>query len=362
MSACRSSSAGRAQGKGALYSFSGINTYSGTVTLQDDPLYPNDDDDPPFNGAPDLDDEAAIGVAADPNPTAGPAYFTSDYSLTITGALVSKAVVATVINNNSGNTSNAIVTPAIELIKSLGGQLILPNDNSNFQGSVDIQGGWITVENSNSLGGHILGLGDTQQPTIKVESGAALQLDAPGNSINIGQNLNLTGTGFVHSYGLINQMGAIENIAGNNTLSGNVALNGPVGIGVEDIFGASDLTMTGTLGSQTAKNAIAVNGAASGGSAENDNVDRHRLELRHGHRQLQHVLRPGLAGYLLRRLQSGEPERRHRHRQHRRPGFGYRDADRELCPHRPVQLHRYHHRHGPGRRAFRERSGPTRRP
>jgi len=240
--------------KGALFSDSGINTYSGPITLQ---------------GA-----SAAIGVSADPNTTAGPAYFTSDYSLTVTGQIVSKAVVTLVTNDGAGNVTETITVTATKLLKVEDGQLILPNANLGFQGSVDIQGGWITVENSNSLGSFILGVGVTQQPVIAVEAGAALQLDAPGGSINVPQNLSLRGIGFIHSYGLINQMGAVENIAGTNTLSGNVALNGPVGIGVENVFPgiASDLTMTGSMGAQAGKNAITLNATASGGSMESDNV------------------------------------------------------------------------------------------
>ncbi len=241
--------------KGALFSDSGINIYSGGVTLV---------------GA-----SASIGVSADPNTTAGPSYFTSDFSLTVTGQIVSKATVLTTTDDSSGVVTDTITASATTLDKELNGQLILPNANLGFQGSTDIQGGWITVEDSNSLGSLIAGVADTLQPTITVEAGAALHLDAPGGSINVPQNLSLRGIGFIHSYGLINQMGAVENIAGTNTLSGNIILNGPAAIGVENVFPgiASDLTTTGSMSSPTGnKNAITLNATASGGSMESDNV------------------------------------------------------------------------------------------
>jgi autotransporter-associated beta strand protein len=218
-------------GVGALYSDSGINTYSGSVTLSGQ--------------------VASIGVAADPNETNGTAYFTNDYSLTVTGNII-------------GNRSNV-------LDKLNFGQLILPNPNLLLTSDIDIQAGWITIENGNSLGGHADGLGDTVQPRVTVENGAALMLNPLQGNLVVPQNLTLSGNGINHVFGLINQQGAVENLAGINLLTGNIVLKGQVGIGVENVFGLpSQLTTAGTIGE---KNPVINLGAtASGGSQESDNI------------------------------------------------------------------------------------------
>jgi autotransporter-associated beta strand protein len=218
-------------GVGALYSDSGINTYSGSVTLSGQ--------------------VASIGVAADPNETNGTAYFTNDYSLTVTGNII-------------GNRSNV-------LDKLNFGQLILPNPNLLLTSDIDIQAGWITIENGNSLGGHADGLGDTVQPRVTVENGAALMLNPLQGNLVVPQNLTLSGNGINHVFALINQQGAVENLAGINLLTGNIVLKGQVGFGVEKVFGLpSQLTTSGTIGE---KNPVINLGAtASGGSQESDNI------------------------------------------------------------------------------------------
>src|SRR5207253_6985372 len=90
---------------GAMHSISGINTWTGPVTLSG---------------------TAAVGVDPDPNPTNSKDYFTNDYSLTVTGDISSIFVFG-------GN-----------LAKVDGGQLILPNPKS-YTGTTDIQQGWITI-------------------------------------------------------------------------------------------------------------------------------------------------------------------------------------------------------------------------
>jgi autotransporter-associated beta strand protein len=258
---------------GALYSQSGINTYTGTVTLTD--LDPADFFGPP--STPDLpsgtgDDEAGIGVAGDPNQTNGPGYFTSDFSLTITGSLIGSAIPTDTL-------------APMRLDKLDTGNLILPNANLGLTSPIDIRQGWITAQNNNSLGTRVDGpddartgvpqpvptLGDTLQPSVTVEAGAALHLDPLVGNLNIPQNLVLTGMGFNHVFGELNQQGAVENLAGVNTLSGNVVLKGQVGIGVEDVFGrGSQLRMTGSVSEKVAALTLAAN--ASGGSAESDNI------------------------------------------------------------------------------------------
>src|SRR5262249_39677786 len=92
---------------GALRSVSGVNVFSGEITL---------------NGT------AAIGVEPDPSPTNTNDYFTNDYSLTVTG------VIDDFFPAIAGN-----------LVKRGAGHLILPFDN-DYNGTTDIQQGWITIQ------------------------------------------------------------------------------------------------------------------------------------------------------------------------------------------------------------------------
>ncbi len=204
-----------ANGLGALYSQSGINTYTAPIAL--------------------VTSAASIGVAADPHPTASNAYFTNDYSLTTTGKI-------------SG-------VQWTSFYKVGAGQLILPIANT-YLGITDIQQGWVTIRNNQSLGATVPGLTDDVQPGTRVEAGASLHLyPLAGQSLNIAENLTLSGNGFVHPYGTptgtadgISLQGALENLAGVNTLSGTVNLLGQAGIGVDPVFGASQLTQTGKMG------------------------------------------------------------------------------------------------------------------
>jgi len=246
-------------GLGALFSHSGVNTYTGTITL---------------TGKPGVNTPSAIGVAADPNTSSDTSYFptynaqgdaiSGDFSLTVTsGGLV------------GGNFIPGLSAPTVvgtQLVKVDGGQLILPTANDSFTCNIDIRRGWITVQNNDSLGGHIIGAGDTKQATVTVENGASLHLDGATGNLNIAQNLVLAGSGFTHNFSKISKMGAVENLDGINTLSGNVTLKGQVGIGVETVFGASDLTMTGSMGEKIKAAAIPVSGNASGGASESDNL------------------------------------------------------------------------------------------
>src|SRR5262249_37376736 len=136
-------------GVGALHSVSGVNTWTGSITLG---LF---------------DTEASIGVEPDPTASSTNAYFASDWSLTVAG-------------NIAGGPT---------LHKKDAGHLILPNDNPST-GSTFIEGGWITAQAGHAFGtrltksgprGVALQLADTAQPHIEVSNGASLQLKAKDN-------------------------------------------------------------------------------------------------------------------------------------------------------------------------------------
>src|SRR5207249_1051264 len=157
------------------------------------------------------------------------------------------------------------------------GNLILPSANT-YRGLTDIQQGWVTAENNNSLGGRIntipvpspfpvspVGQGDTAQPGTTVRIGAALHLfDPTGTGLSIPENLTLQGDGIDHPFSDIAHQGAVENINGNNTLTGTIYLEGQVGIGVNKTFGPSQLITTGTIGQKVP--VLNVAGSASGTS------------------------------------------------------------------------------------------------
>jgi autotransporter-associated beta strand protein len=232
---------------GALRSLSGINQFLGTLTL---------------GGT------AAIGVEPDPNPTNTKDYFTRDYSLTMIG--------------NLGGAN---------LRKRGTGQLILPFANT-YTGTTDIEEGWITIQNDLSLGA--IGIGpDTLQPATTVSAGAALHLLplVPDRPFNLVKNLVLEGTGISHPFALIDQAGALMSLGGNNVIGGPIGnrdaagnplpgnrvsyvqLNGQTGIGVErlDPNTVSELTISAAV-SEVTPPPINVNGNASGGANEDDNV------------------------------------------------------------------------------------------
>src|SRR5262249_41199889 len=140
------------------------------------------------------------------------------------------------------------------------GQLILEGANT-YSGITDIQDGWVTIQNNQSLGGRLPpqpemktvigytplpvpppvlpndyvyathGARDAiEAPTI-VEQGAALHLKPlnPGSSMSVNENLILFGNGITHPFsdvskGGISQEGALMSLDGNNTITGNVAL------------------------------------------------------------------------------------------------------------------------------------------
>lgn len=209
-------------GTGALRSISGINRWTGTISL--------------------LTGTAAIGVDADPNASNTNDYFTHDYSLTVTG-----------------NVSGAQGTTFRKVRQ---GQLILPNANS-YIGPTSIDAGWVTIRDNRSLGvpvgqvGNQI-LGDTVQPTTTVAPGASLHLKplVAGNNLDILENLVLGGVGVVHPFSLIGQKGALVSLDGVNRIGGlidnrssDIRLNGIAGIGVETLGPGivSELSITSSI-------------------------------------------------------------------------------------------------------------------
>jgi autotransporter-associated beta strand protein len=231
--------------QGALDSKSGINTYAGPITLGGN---------------------ASIGVQPDPNPTPNTTYFptfnaagdavSGDYSLTVIGGLK----------------ATPFGGPHFVLSKLGTGQLILPTANNGLHlTDWDIVQGWVTIQNSNSLGALIPDRDQNLQPQATVEFGAALHLNpaAGAPSLDVGQNLVLAGQGISHPFGLINQQGALENLRGNNTVHGNIALGGQVGVGVEKVFGdPSQLISTASVSQKPPVLKV----VAAGSTAENDNI------------------------------------------------------------------------------------------
>jgi autotransporter-associated beta strand protein len=197
---------------GALHSVSGINTWSGNIALQSA--------------------RAAIGVDPDPNPTASNGYLSTNYSLTVMGA----------ISGNRGTTFG----------KFGAGQLILPTNNT-YTGPTNVAQGWITAENSTSLGAPAANTGQAAQSYVTIQSGAAVHIlplgdipdpvsgQYPNNpaaptTLALANNFNVVGLGITHPFGLISQEGAILNLGGNNSLTGFLQLNGIAGIGVQQLF------------------------------------------------------------------------------------------------------------------------------
>src|SRR5439155_4714736 len=111
------------------------------------------------------------------------------------------------------------------------GQLILPRANS-YAGPTSIQAGWVTMQNNNSLGPRIFGIGDTAQPMVTVFDGASLHLKplTPGANLNLDHNLSISGTGMTHPFSMIGREGALMSLGGGNTVSGNIEFHGQAGI------------------------------------------------------------------------------------------------------------------------------------
>ena len=187
---------------------------------------------------------------ADPNQASTNAYFTHDYSLTVTGLITAPI-------NPPGPEPGS-------LVKVGAGNLILPVAN-NYNGFTDIKAGFITVQQDQALGAQNGALPQTLQAYTTVESGAALMLKplVPGTFLSLPYNFNLSGPGVTHHFGPvvhsgINEMGAIVNLDGANHLTGIIQFDGVASIGVEQVFPLSatdivpsQLTTTGPLWDST---------------------------------------------------------------------------------------------------------------
>lgn len=234
-------------GVGALYSETGINSWTAEVVLAG------------FSGA-----ENAIGVKNDDTTSADDDYFINDDSLTITGLIRDLF-------------SGFTVGPTLSKVGL--GHLILPNAN-NYTGLTDIKTGWITIQDNRSLGGLVSGFGDTAQPRTFVRNGAAVHLKAKtGEFLDLIENFTIAGLGIAHPNPKLNFKGAIENISGENfignanNIGGNIALQyslgaADIGVGVEVLDAQpSHLTTFGTI-TGAPPTSIVINGSASGGQAE----------------------------------------------------------------------------------------------
>lgn len=217
-------------GVGALYSHTGINTWTGPIFLE--------------NGS----GAVAIGVDPAANPTGSP----YNYDVLADGTVIDDSLKIT------GNIGNFGTGAAIQLSEQLNkvdaGQLILPKANT-YNGaengtSTDIQAGWVTIENSKSLGlllsdptinAKILNdVGLTVEPVVRVEGGASLHILPLSGSFDLVNNFVLSGVGpTIAGYPLVSQKGALMSLSGSNILEGNIQLGGTVGIGVEQVFSSN---------------------------------------------------------------------------------------------------------------------------
>ncbi|HEV3082674.1 MAG TPA: autotransporter-associated beta strand repeat-containing protein, partial [Gemmataceae bacterium] len=134
------------------------------------------------------------------------------------------------------------------------GEVILPNADT-YLGTTEIRQGILTIENSTALGGIPPGLSILDQAGTIVDAGAALHLKGvkPNGqgSMLITEPLTLAGTG-------INNTGAVDNIDGVNIITGDVQLTGSTSLGVESGAGSvggvvspSELTMSGNISDST---------------------------------------------------------------------------------------------------------------
>ncbi len=172
------------------------------------------------------------------------------------------------------------------------GQLIITQANTTYTSNIEIAAGWITIENSQSLGGFISADGQAAQPVVTIDAGAALHLLPLSGNLTLTQNFNINGSGITDTaYPLIDNSannpkngGSILSLAGNNVIDGNIELNQQDGIGTEQIFSGnpsdpnfsanafSQLTLAGEQEQPPPPKGFSVTGTATGGSHESDNI------------------------------------------------------------------------------------------
>ena len=237
---------------GALLSHDGINTYAGTISLDNlggDPSGDSIGVDPAAGVTP-----GTVPGTADPFST--PAGTPFNYDVTSNGSVLDDSLTANSITG--GGSPGLVVFPGpqtswAQLNKVGGGQLILPKANS-YIGPTDINAGWVTIENASSLGIPDPAVSANVEPLTTVASGAALHLlSLTGSGITLTNSLVLSGDGINYDYlttglpvyPLVNNNpanpidshgGALVSLAGVNTITGNIALIGETGIGVEQIY------------------------------------------------------------------------------------------------------------------------------
>ena len=251
---------------GALRSLSGLNQWTGNITL--------------------TTSLGSIGVDPDNrpgHPTADKSYLQFDYSLTLP-------------------TVNSLdVSPGSTFVKLGGGQLQVPVANTQLQGPTHIEQGWITVGSNDSLGPRVvsIALGDTVQPNVvTVSGGAALHLlPGSGNLDLANRRLNLSGEGIQHPFAMLEQ-GALLSLGGNNIVSGDIFLRrlstAPrVGIGVDDPQqgnspGASTLTITGSIADFDTQSADLVKLGSRMLALQGDGTYGGNVEVRSGTLRVQH--------------------------------------------------------------------------
>ncbi len=194
---------------GVLDSFTGTNTWNGSVTLAQDTQFPL------TATTPTPASNVVVGVFAT-NPTD---------SLTING----------VISQAAGTTLGLSFNP---LQQSNPGELILnPTGGKNtFSGSTLVYAGDLRIQQSGALGNPA-----GNQGTV-VQSGATLQLDGSNSPLNVtNEALTLNGAGF-------NGSGALENVVDNgataNVWGSSITLASNSVIGVD---GSSDLNVNGQV-------------------------------------------------------------------------------------------------------------------
>jgi autotransporter-associated beta strand protein len=236
-----------ANNDGALRNISGINYWTGHVTLTT--LITRV---PSFTST-----TAAIGVEPDPDPFNNGGLTYNDFSQLTVSGVVSGA--------HSGDS----------LTKVRDGELVLTNANTWTGGSF-IKEGWVTLRNNLALGATFSTRTYNDlpiQPMHIVSGGAAviLKTDVSSGSptpINVDSNLTLTGNGMTlantQREPWLLQKGALATLDGLDTESGNIVLNGQAGIGAEQDGNLVEPPVGGPVSEMTLTGDYSETGGAAG--------------------------------------------------------------------------------------------------
>ncbi len=218
---------------GALYSHDGINSWVGTIELD---TFIED------TGG------AAIGVDAAQFPTGTP----FDYDINSVGTVLDDSLSIPIGGSITGGAPfpGLANSPTYDSLTKVGaGQLILDNANT-YLGATNINQGWVTIENPDTLGVDDPTVSANVQPVVTVANGASLQLlPLSATPADEQQVLTLNGviTGGTFTLGNIIQEGITSPItwsANNVTLAANIqaALNTTLAD-----FGAGAVTVTSNI-------------------------------------------------------------------------------------------------------------------